>query len=325
VRAPEFWRTANPISTALLPAAALYDAAGRWRRAGAVPFRASVPVVCVGNLVAGGAGKTPLALHLAERLGSTGVEPSLLTRGYGGRLAGPVAVDPERHDFRAVGDEPLLLARHAATWVARDRAAGAAAAVAAGAQAIVMDDGLQNPGLAHDLAVIAIDGGYGFGNGRVIPAGPLRERLEVGLARVQAAILIGEDETEIAATLGGAVPLIRARLVPSGDAAEWQGRRVLAFAGIGRPTKFFATLEGLGAELAGIFAFADHHPYEEAEVMALVARAAAASALPVTTEKDWVRLPQALRAHVQALPVRLAVTDGAETLDRLLAAAMGRA
>jgi tetraacyldisaccharide 4'-kinase len=331
MRAPEFWRERSMLSTALLPAAALYERIDRLKRSWTTPRRAAVPVICAGNLVAGGAGKTPLALALAARLAELGVAVQFITRGYGGRLAGPVAVDPARHDFRAVGDEALLLAAAAPTWVARDRVAGAARAVAAGAGAVVLDDGLQNPNLVYDLALIAVDGGYGFGNGLSIPAGPVRGSLEAGLARaggdsVRVAVLIGEDRAGAMEILDGRMQVARASLVPAVADGAWAGRRVLAFAGIGRPSKFFETLEELGAVLVGHFAFPDHHPYADGELVTLLTRANAAGALPVTTAKDWVRIPPDFRPHIDPLPIRLAwnTAEDAALIDRLLAEAMAR-
>ncbi|HLY57825.1 MAG TPA: tetraacyldisaccharide 4'-kinase [Stellaceae bacterium] len=317
MQAPEFWRRRGALSTALLPAAAGYGVVAAWRRRRTTPVKAPLPTICVGNLVAGGGGKTPLALALAERLKARGRAVHLLSRGYRGRLEGPVMVDPALHTFRDVGDEPLLLAAAAPTWVSRDRLAGATAAAAAGADLVLLDDGLQNPRLAYDLSLIAIDGGYGFGNGRLLPAGPLRERVEAGLERAAAAVVIGEDEAGVAAVIAGRLPILHARLVPQ-NPAPWAGRRVVAFAGIARPVKFFATLDALGAETVARFAFADHHPYAEGELMAVLARAAAASALAVTTEKDWHRLPPQIRAQVETLPVRLEWDDGEALLDQLL-------
>jgi tetraacyldisaccharide 4'-kinase len=276
-------------------------------------------VICVGNLVAGGAGKTPVALALAELLKARGVGVHILTRGYGGRLPGPLRVELEVHDAGDVGDEALLLAACAPTWVARDRLAGARAAAAAGAAALVLDDGFQNPALAKDLSVLVIDGTYGLGNGRVMPAGPLREAPGRALARADAVVLIGEDRAGIETWLGGR-PLLRAELVPAPDAPDLAGQRVLAFAGIGRPEKVFATLEACGAELVERRAFPDHHPYGRSELDALIARAAALDARPVTTEKDAARLPADLRAAVAVLPVVLRWGDpaaAARLLDRL--------
>lgn len=306
MQAPEFWRRRGWQSLALLPAAGAFAAAGSLRRLLARPAVAPLPVICVGNLVAGGAGKTPVTLELARLLGAEGRLPHILTRGYGGALAGPVRVDPAVHDFHAVGDEALLLAAAAPTWVAHDRPAGARAAAAAGADLILMDDGMQNPSLKKDLALLVVDAGYGFGNGRVMPAGPLRELRSSGLKRAQAAVVIGDDPGLIGADLARDLPVLRARLVPSDDGARWNGRRVLAFAGIGRPQKFFDSLTVLGADLVAGIGFPDHHPYRTEDLAGLLAEAEAAGAAPVTTTKDWVRLPADLRPRVETLAVRLA-------------------
>jgi tetraacyldisaccharide 4'-kinase len=312
MQAPDFWRRRGAVSTALLPASWLFDAVGRRRRARARPVSAGMPVLCIGNLVAGGAGKTPLTLALAEEIAGRGIAAAILTRGYGGNLAGPIAVDPAVHDFRAIGDEPLLLARAAPCIVARDRPSGAALARALGAQILLMDDGLQNPSLVQDLRLIAIDGGYGFGNGRVLPAGPLREALDRGLARIHGAVVIGADRFGLADRLGGRLPVARAVLVPQTDAARWCGRRVFAFAGIGRPQKFFDTLAALGAEIVATRSFADHHPYGEAEIAHLVQAAGAAGAAAVTTAKDGVRLPPSWRDRIETLDVVLRWTGEAD-------------
>jgi tetraacyldisaccharide 4'-kinase len=309
---PEFWARSGLASDLLQPFAWGYAAAGAAQRALTTPWQASVPVLCVGNIVAGGAGKTPVALSLAQRLIARGRQPHFLTRGYGGRLAGPVAVDPATHDAQAVGDEPLLLVRVAPTWVARDRVAGARAASAAGAKLIVMDDGFQNPSLAKTLSLLVIDGGYGLGNGRLIPAGPLREKLSSALARADAIVLVGEDETQLLPSLAGRT-VLRARLAPAG--APTQGPYI-AFAGIGRPDKFFRTLEEAGAQLVGRAAFADHHLYRDAELRGLEDTAKAAGARLITTAKDAVRLPPAWRHRIAVLEVEISWQDA--TLDRLL-------
>jgi tetraacyldisaccharide 4'-kinase len=279
-----------------------------------------VPTLCVGNATAGGAGKTPTALALLARLQARGRSPAALLRGYGGRLRGPVRVDPAQHDAAAVGDEALLLARAAPTWVARDRLAGALAAVADGADALVLDDGFQNPHLAKDLNLLVLDGAAGLGNGRVMPAGPLREPFGRALARARAVVLIGEDRHGLAGRLHGAT-VLNAELRPRGEAG-FAGRRLLAFAGIGRPGKVFETLERLGAELAATAAFADHHPYTEAELAELQRRAVRLDAELVTTEKDAVRLPPAWRARIAVLPVELAFVRP-ERLDALLDGVLG--
>jgi tetraacyldisaccharide 4'-kinase len=303
MRAPEFWRRGGALPALLAPAAYLYDLAGRSYRAATPQYRTAKPVICVGNIVAGGAGKTPTAIAIAKRLSQMRRTPHILTRGYGGAVTGPLRVDPARHGFKAVGDEALLLARAAPTWVTADRAAGARDAIAAGADVLVMDDGFQNFGLAKDLSLVVVDGGYGFGNHRVMPAGPLRERLSEGLARADAMVVIGDDETGAASLFDRLV--LRARLVPGTGTEEISGRDVVAFAGIGRPKKFFTTLEEMGARIVETREFADHHPYSADEVMELVESAAAREAMPVTTEKDAVRLPDEARAMVKVLAVEL--------------------
>lgn len=319
MKAPGFWtRPPGPLSTLLAPASAIWTAVGRVRQRRADPWRAPVPIVCVGNLTAGGAGKTPVALDLLDRLTARGVAAHALSRGHGGRLAGPLRVDPANHTAADVGDEPLLLAAAAPAWIARDRAAGARAAIQAGARAIVLDDGFQNPGLAKDLSLVVVDGATGFGNGRVIPAGPLREPVADGLARAQAVVVIGPDATGVAAMVGAHLPVLGARLEPDPEAAAGlSATRLLAFAGIGRPGKFFDTLRGLGADLAEAVPFPDHHLYTPAELEGLLSRATLLDARLVTTAKDAVRLPGDLRNRVAVLPVRIVWHDPA-AVDALL-------
>jgi len=309
---PGFWRRGGRQWPArlLAPLGVVTAKATAWRL-GRQGWQAPVPVICCGNLTVGGAGKTTLALDLGQRLLDRGVAVHFLTRGYGGRTRGPLLVQPGCHDAAVVGDEPLLLGALAPCWVAADRAAGARAAIAAGAQAIIMDDGLQNPGLRQDLPLLVIDGATGFGNGRVLPAGPLREPVAAGAARCGAAVLIGPDEAGALAALAPSLPLLRARLAPGPEAAALRGRRVLAFAGIARPGKFFATLREAGAQLVGGTPFADHHRFGEAELRRLLQQAAALDAVPVTTPKDAVRLSPALRDAVRVVGVSLAWRDEA--------------
>jgi tetraacyldisaccharide 4'-kinase len=316
MRPPEFWRAGGGgIAAQLLAPAACLTAAATARRVARPGWRASVPVICCGNATAGGAGKTTLALDLGERLHGRGV--AFLTRGHGGRVRGVHAVDPARDDAGMVGDEALLLAACAPTFVAADRAAGARAAVATGAGVLVMDDGLQNPGLYKDVSFLVIDGASGFGNGRVMPAGPLREPVAAAASRCRAAVLIGEDRTGAVAALPRGLAMLRARLEQTGTAAL-SGRRVLAFAGIGFPDKFFAGLRGAGVEVVAAHGFPDHHRYGEAEIQRLLEAAAAVGAVAVTTPKDAVRLPVALRAGIRTVGVRL-VWDDPAALDALLA------
>lgn len=322
MRAPAFWSGNSVLSTLLLPLGAVYAAAGRVRRMAVTPWQATVPVICIGNIVAGGAGKTPVALAVARYLIGRGVQVHFLSRGYGGRLTGPVRVQPETHGAADVGDEPLLLAGTAPCWVAADRVAGAKAAVAAGAQAIVMDDGHQNPALAKTLSIVVVDGGTGFGNGRVLPAGPLREGIAAGLARADAVAILGEDRAGVESTLLPGLPALHGDLEPTEESRALAGKSLLAFAGIGRPEKFFETLRGLGGRLAGSRAFPDHHPYSYKEVREIVDAARAAGALPVTTAKDAVRLPGELRQEVKVVEVEVRWREP-EGLDEILQRAVG--
>ena len=320
MRPPEFWRRDGGTARLLAPLGQAFALGARLRRRLTHAATAALPVVCVGNLVSGGAGKTPTALAVAERLAELGRRPAFLTRGYGGREAGPLLVDPARHDAEAVGDEALLLVRRHPTVVARHRPAGAALAAAAGADVVVMDDGFQNPTLAKTLSLLVIDAQQGLGNGRVLPAGPLREPAAEGLSRAQAVVLIGEPSPALAAALAGPT-LLHAAREPESDSLA--GRRVLAFAGIGRPEKFFATLAGLGAALVACRSFADHHRYRADELRDLRQGAAAAGAALVTTEKDLVRLAESERRGIEALPVRLRFADPAR-VDALLREALAR-
>jgi tetraacyldisaccharide 4'-kinase len=319
LRAPAFWLPGRGGLAPLLlsPVSAIYARATA-RRVSRPGWVAPVPVICCGNVTAGGAGKTTVALDLLARLAARGLAPHALIRGYGGTAKGPLRVDPARHDSRAVGDEALLLAEHAPTWVGADRAASARLAVAAGADAIVMDDGLQNPTLAKSLSLLVIDGGFGFGNGRVIPAGPLREPVAAAAARAHAAVLIGADETGARALLPAHLPLLRARLVPGPDTAALARRPVLAFAGIANPSKFFDTLAEAGAIIVGRQTFADHYPYDDADIEAILEEAEALAALPVTTRKDFVRIPPRFHDRIAVARVGLA-WDDEEALEALLA------
>ncbi len=303
MRPPDFWSSRRVLSTLLVPAGCVYALATRMRvrKPG---WRAPVPVICVGNVGIGGAGKTPVALALARMLAARGRNPHFLTRGYRGREAGPLRADPAKHSARDVGDEPLLLARAAPTWVARDRAAGARAAAEAGAGCIVMDDGHQNPSLVKDLSLVVVDGGYGFGNERVIPAGPLREPVAAGIARADAIILVGTDETEAARHFAGK-PVHGARIVPDDEGQRFAGKSVVAFCGIGRPDKFFATLKSLGARIAEEMPYPDHHAFSDEEIMFILEVAARHGAAAVTTEKDFARLSPDARRMVETLPVRI--------------------
>ena len=317
MKPPAFWN--NPPAAPgwqarlLAPLGALAARATARRVARPGGWQAPVPVICVGNVNLGGTGKTPTVIALAQRLAGRGVAVHVVSRGHGGRLgdstSGPVQVDPMRHRATDTGDEPLLIAAFAPTWVSRDRAAGARAAVDAGAQAILLDDGLQNPTLQKDAALLVVDAATGFGNGRVVPAGPLREPVAAAAARADLMLTIGDPPAQNAFTDPGLLPRLRARLAPLQTGMDWDGMAVFAFAGIGRPAKFFATLESLGADLRGRVALDDHQPLTEPLLTRLASDAAGAGAELVTTEKDAARLPPDWRGRMLVLPVRLEPED----------------
>jgi len=321
MRAPDFWdrSTDGMLPTLLRPLGCVVAGLAALRQKRGRPHQAGVPVICVGNLVAGGAGKTPVALDIVARLNTRGIKAHVLMRGYGGSEIGPVRVNLASHTAAQVGDEALLLAGAAPTWVSRDRVLGAQAAVDAGAEILVLDDGFQNPALHKDVSLLVVDGGYGFGNGRVMPAGPLRETVDAGLARADAVVLLGADEADIWGKVQRAgykqLSVLRARLEPNADAQDLAGHNVYAFAGIGRPQKFFDTLSQLGCKLVGCKAFDDHHPYTDAEVEAVLHDAADATV--VTTTKDHVRLSPEHRASVRPVAVALQWKSDAD-IDALL-------
>jgi tetraacyldisaccharide 4'-kinase len=323
MKAPAFWWNEPGAAAALLsPLAALYGgiAARRLTLPGA---RAGVPVICVGNPTVGGAGKTPTAMMIARLLIAAGERPTFLTRGYGGRLAGPVMVEAG-HSAIQVGDEPLLLARVAPTIVAHNRVAGARLARDKGASVIVMDDGFQNPALAKDFSLLVIDGRRRIGNGRVIPAGPLRAPLGPQLARANAILVIGEAAGSLPLN-GAAVPVFHGVLEPDAAAVKsLAGAQVLAFAGIGDPEKFFATLRAAGIDAAQRRGFPDHHRYNDKEAAKLIADADRAGLTLLTTEKDFARMAgdvgaAALCARARALPVSLRMNEA----DEFRAAVLG--
>ncbi|HEX4506826.1 MAG TPA: tetraacyldisaccharide 4'-kinase [Alphaproteobacteria bacterium] len=309
MKSPAFWQDPGaPLGRLLAPLGWAYAGTTAWRLAHGRPWTAPVPVICVGNLTAGGAGKTPIVRDLARRLKAAGWNVGILSRGYGGTEHGPLRVDPALHGADAIGDEPLLLARDAPCWIARDRAAGAKTMADKGVEVILMDDGLQNPSLAKDLSIIVADGATGFGNGRAIPAGPLRETIEAGIRRADALIVTGDDKCGLLEEFSPEIKTLQTAVtvrenLPAGP--------LLAFAGIGRPGKFRATLTEAGADIAAFQAFADHHAYSATELAALAERARALGAELVTTEKDWVRLNGEWRRRIKAIGIDVVWGDEA--------------
>ncbi|MBC7769605.1 MAG: tetraacyldisaccharide 4'-kinase [Phycisphaerales bacterium] len=322
MRPPEFWKAdvggrdaALALRALLTPLSWVYASTVAHRLRTTSPRNAPVPVVCIGNFTVGGAGKTPISRAIRAKLGAGA---HTLSRGYGGRIEGPLRVTPDM-DAREVGDEPLLHARDGAAWISRDRHAGAMAAAQAGARAIIMDDGFQNPALSKDLSIIAVDPGFGIGNGQVFPSGPLRERLADGLARADAIVMLHAapaDQPPPPDWLAHfAKPILHARLEPSGIAPE---RNLVAFAGLARPEKFFDTLAAMGAKVSEAVPFGDHHLYSEADLGVLAQMAEERDAMLITTEKDAARLSPEWRARVAILPVTARFDDEA-ALDALLA------
>jgi tetraacyldisaccharide 4'-kinase len=326
MRPPEFWKAdaggrdaAFTLRAVLTPISWAYAWEVARRLRATAPRHAPVPVICVGNFTVGGGGKTPVARAIRAKLGP---DAHTLSRGYGGRIEGPLRVTPDM-EAREVGDEPLLHAADGPAWIARDRFAGAMASANAGAHVIIMDDGFQNPSLAKDLSIIVVDANYGVGNGQVFPAGPLRERLRDAIARADAVILLrtadaraeaNDNQNSMAWLEGFAKPILGSELRPIGERPEGA---FVAFAGLARPEKFFDTLTAAGVKLTDAIPFADHHPYSDDDFLALEQLAAEHGAKLITTEKDAARLSPAQRQRVAVLPV-IARFDDERALDALL-------
>ncbi|WP_029605430.1 tetraacyldisaccharide 4'-kinase [Kozakia baliensis] len=323
---PSFWNQVEPSwqAKALTPLSWLLQSAGHLRSYRAAPVMVDVPVLCCGNLTVGGAGKTTLVLDFAQRLQARGRHPHILSRGYGGQEKGPLRVDLARHTANDVGDEPFMLAKTAPVWIGANRGETARMACAEGADCLIMDDGLQNHTLHQTMRIITVDGATGFGNGRVMPAGPLREPAAKGLAEADGLVMIGEDRTDLLPHIPNDLLRLQARLIPGPEIRRLQGKRLIAFAGIARPDKFFDMLTEAGLPLLRCISFADHHRYNERDCRRLLALGRQEGVRLVTTAKDAVKLPERILSEVKVINVELRWSDPdapERLLDRLWATA----
>ncbi|MBL4905830.1 MAG: tetraacyldisaccharide 4'-kinase [Sneathiella sp.] len=323
MKAPKFWNgnQSSLVPLLLSPLSVVYRFFDRLNRKSKSTLSASVPVICVGNAIVGGAGKTPVAISLAQYLIGQGWNVHFLSRGYGGQYKGPLRVVPDVHTALDVGDEPLLLASFAPTWISRDRVTGAAAAAKASADIIIMDDGFQNTSLKHDISFLVVDGGFGIGNGRILPSGPLREPIKEALDRADAVIVIGSG-IELSFLEGKTPPIFGAKITPHALQKELVGGKVVAFAGIGRPEKFFDSLRDTGADVVETVEFPDHHNFSQEDIMMLVEKAAQLDAALVTTRKDYVRLSDDARMMTTVFDIDLVFKNPKE-LQKLLIEKLG--
>ncbi len=319
MKAPDFWKSnrGGLLSTLLAPAGFVYGLGTAARQKWGKSWTCPIPLICVGNLVAGGAGKTPVVMDVARRVRQAGIDAHIITRGYGGTEKGPLKVSRELYDARAVGDEALILSEVAPTWVSDDRPAGCRRAMTEGAGLVVLDDGFQDPSCRKSLSILVVDGACGFGNARIIPAGPLRESVKSGLQRADGVAILGEDRANVGETVGNHCPVLRATIEVDREFSALEGEKVLAFAGIGVPDKFFRSARAHGLDVVKTEAFADHHHFTDRELARLSAEAEMMGATLLTTTKDLVRLPPDMREAVKALPVHV-VWDNEEEINQLL-------
>lgn len=319
IKTPTFWDKKGVISTLLLPLSGIWWFLGHARTRLSRSTPADLPVICVGNLSAGGTGKTPVVAHLYDWCCTAGYTPAILSRGYGGSATQPLWVDAQTHDASLCGDEPLMLADGRDVIVSRDRVAGAMAIATRGLHdVILMDDGLQNPFLEKDLKIGIFDGVAGIGNGRIMPAGPLRVSLKEGLASLDIALINGEDETGLADLFPANLPTVAGRLRPDQSViSDLDDAPLLAFAGIGRPERFFTTIRKAGGNLTRGLGFADHHNYTSQDLTKLQEDAGRLGAQLITTQKDWIRLPAEWRERISFLPVALELEENTVLVDAI--------
>ena len=305
MQAPKFWEEESIQSLVLMPVSYLYEFLYKLRNKLTKTIKLKIPIICIGNITVGGAGKTPTAIAVAEYLISKGLTPHFLSRGYGRKLKGTLKVNDE-HTALMVGDEPILLSKVAPTWVCSNKLDGAEEAQKNGAEVIIMDDGFQNPSIHKDLSILVIDEGFGIGNGKIIPAGPLRERAPEAFNKADGVIIIKTaDGKKKDFKKYFDKPTIHANLVPAEDSSMFSGSKVVAFCGIGRPKKFYSTVESIGAKIITKHDFSDHHTFTPDELMKIIEESSSLDAIPITTEKDWIRLPQEAKKMISYIKVNL--------------------
>ena len=304
MRTPNHWQNNNVLSRLLMPFGWIYFQLSLWRHKIERSVDIGVPVICVGNIVAGGAGKTPTVMYLGKLLSKL-LKVAFLTRGYGGAFSGPIKVNPHKHTFQDVGDEALLLSKIAPTWVSKNRLDGGLAAKLDGAQIILMDDGFQNPTIGKTFSILVFDGPYGVGNNQLIPSGPLRETLGRGMSRADAVVIIGEDLHDLQSKIPENIPLFSVTTSPIISKKLKAAKSVIGFAGIGRPRKFLETLKTLNVDIQDFVPFPDHHKFRNSEIEDLIRRASETGAQLVTTTKDFVRLPPNTKNSIIAMDIEL--------------------
>ena len=310
IKTPHFWTELSWQSVILFPVSYIWRFGHYAQQKILNTKETEIPVICVGNLTVGGSGKTPVVITLCRFLSGIGKSTSILTRGFGGKEKGPIFVSTNLHQSLDVGDEPLMMAHSLDVCVSRNRPLGANHILDKKKyDCIVMDDGLQNPTLKKDLNIAVFDGKFGIGNGFLLPAGPMRQKLEVGIQNIDLVIFNGKDETGLGQKIPPHIPIFTGELQPDEEIVEkMKNRRVYGFAGIGNPSRFFKTLNDIGADLVGEAHFADHHPYTDADLTQLYEEAMQSGAELVTTQKDWMRLPSDWRDRVLTVPVRIHFT-----------------